>query len=260
MGTLTGKTALVFGLSNDRSIAWGITQALHREGATLGFSCQPIMEKRARPLMESIGADFLAFCEVTDDASIAAVFEKIRERFGTIDILIHSMAYAPGPDLAGRFIETSRAGFLTAQEVSVYSLIALARAAAPLMPNGGSIVTLTYYGGAKVVPNYKVMGPAKAALEMTVGYLADDLGPAGIRVNAVSAGPIRTLAASGISGFRDYQKSFAATAPLRRNVTIDDVGATAAFLCSDGASGITGEVLYVDSGYHIMGMPHADDA
>ncbi len=260
MGSLTGKNALIFGLSNDRSIAWGITQALHREGATLGFSCAAIMAKRARPLIESVGSDFLEFCDVNDDAGIASVFDRAKERFGTLDILVHSVAYAPGADLAGRFIDTTRAGFLTAHEVSVYSLIALARAAAPLMTEGGSILTLTYYGGEKVVPNYKLMGPAKASLEMTLRYLADDLGPAGVRVNAISAGPIRTLAASGISGFRDHQRSFAASAPLRRNVTIDDVGATAAFLCGDGARSITGEVIYVDAGYNIMGMQHTEDS
>ncbi|HSE46271.1 MAG TPA: SDR family oxidoreductase, partial [Gemmatimonadales bacterium] len=168
--------------------------------------------------------------------------------------LVHAIAFANREDLAGRFVNTSRDGFLLAHNISVYSLIGLARAAAPLMPEGGSVVTMTYYGAEKVVPKYNVMGVAKAALEATVRYLASDLGPQGIRVNAISAGPIRTLAASGISGFRDYQRTFAGTAPLRRNVTIDDVGATAAFLCGDGARAITGETLYVDSGYNIMGM------
>jgi enoyl-[acyl-carrier protein] reductase I len=259
MGTLDGKTALIFGLSNDRSIAWGITRALHREGAALGFSVAEIMEKRARPLIEQVGADFLDFCDVASDEQIDATFARVRERFGTIDVLVHSIGFAPAEALAGRFVDTSREAFLIAHNISVYSLVALARAAAPLMPNGGSILTLTYYGAEKVVPNYNVMGVAKASLEASVRYLANDLGPQGIRVNAISAGPIRTLAASGISGFRDYQKSFAGVAPLRRNVTIDDVGATAAFLASDGARGITGEVIYVDSGYNIMGMVTADD-
>jgi enoyl-[acyl-carrier protein] reductase I len=259
MGTLDGKTALIFGLSNDRSIAWGITQAFHREGAALGFSITEIMEKRARPLVEQVGSDFLDVCDVASDDQIAATFDRVKERFGTIDVLVHSIGFAPGEALAGRFVDTSREAFAIAHNISVYSLIALARAAEPLMPNGGSILTLTYYGAEKVVPNYNVMGVAKASLEATVRYLANDLGPGGIRVNAISAGPIRTLAASGISGFRDYQKSFAGVAPLRRNVTIEDVGATAAFLASDGARGITGEVIYVDSGYNIMGMVTGDD-
>ncbi|MGI8925211.1 MAG: enoyl-ACP reductase FabI [Tepidiformaceae bacterium] len=259
MTDLRGKTALVFGLSNERSLAWGITQALHREGATLAFSCAEIMDKRARPLIESLGADFLEFADVSSDEEIARVFAQARDRFGTIDMLVHSIGYAPAPDLAGRFVDTSREGFLLTHNVSVYSLIALAREAGPLMPDGGSILTLTYYGAEKVVPKYNVMGVAKAALEATVRYLANDLGPQGIRVNAISAGPIRTLAASGISGFRDYQRAFASQAPLRRNVTIDDVGATAAFLLGDGARGITGEVLYVDNGYNIMGMPQPEE-
>lgn len=259
MGTLSGKNALVFGVSNDRSIAWGITRALHAEGATLGFSTLPIMEKRAKPLVESIGCDFLELADVSSDEEIERVFAKAQERFGKIDILIHSMAFAPNQDLQGAFLDTTREGFRIAHDVSVYSLIALSRAAAPLMTDGGSILTLTYYGGEKVVPTYKVMGVAKAALDMTVRYLADDLGPRGIRVNAISAGPIRTLAASGIPGIRNYLRDFASQAPMRRNITIDDVGATAAFLCSDGASAITGEVLHVDSGYNILGMLHDDE-
>lgn len=258
MGTLDGKSALIFGISNDRSIAWGISQALHREGAKLGFSTLPVMEKRARPLVESLGADFLELADASNDAELAAVFERAAAHFGKVDILIHSMAFAPGEDLKGRFVDTTREGFRIAQDVSVYSLIALSRAVAPLMTDGGSIITLTYYGGEKVVPTYKIMGVAKAALDMTVRYLADDLGPQGIRVNAISAGPIRTLAASGLSGIRDYLKRFSDEAPLRRNITIDDIGATAAFLCSDGGRAITGEVLHVDSGYNIMGMLHGE--
>jgi enoyl-[acyl-carrier protein] reductase I len=255
MASLQGKTALIFGVANDHSIAWGIAQAFHREGATLGFSyAGPTLEKRVRPLAESIGADFIEQCDVASDAEIEAVFAKARERFGKVDILIHAIAFANREDLAGRFIDTSRDGFLLAHNISVYSLIGLSRAAMPLMGDGGSILTLTYYGAEKVVPKYNVMGVAKASLEATVRYLANDLGPQGIRVNAISAGPIRTLAAAGISGFRDYQRSFAGVAPLRKNVTIDDVGATAAFLSSAAAGAITGEVLYVDSGYNIMGM------
>jgi enoyl-[acyl-carrier protein] reductase I len=260
MGQLAGKTALIFGVANDHSIAWGIAKAFHAEGAKVAFSYGvPTLEKRVRPLAESIGADFIELCDVTDDAQIEAVFAQAKARLGTIDILVHAIAYANREDLAGRFVDTSRAGFALAHDISVYSLLALARAARPLMPNGGSILTLTYYGAEKVVPKYNIMGVAKAALEATMRYLASDLGPEGIRVNAISAGPIRTLAASGISGFRDYQRSFASQAPLRRNVTIDDVGGTAAFLSSDAASGITGEVLYVDSGYNIMGMQSPGD-
>lgn len=258
MGNLEGKTALIFGVANDHSIAWGIAQALHAGGAELGFSyAGPTLEKRVRPLAESIGADFIEQCDVTSDAEIDDVMAKAKERFGKVDILIHAIAYANREDLAGRFVDTSRDGFLLAHNISVYSLLALSRAALPLFPEeGGSVLTLTYYGAEKVVPQYNVMGVAKASLEATMRYLASDLGPQGVRVNAISAGPIRTLAASGIRGFRDYQRSFASQAPLRRNVTIDDVGATAAFLASEGARGITGEVIYVDSGYNIMGMQH----
>ncbi len=260
MGQLSGKTALIFGVANDHSLAWGIAKAFHEQGATVAFSYGlPTLEKRVRPLAESLGADFVELCDVTDDSHIEAVFAKARERYGTIDILIHAIAFANREDLAGRFVNTSREGFALAHDISVYSLVALARAARPLMANGGSILTLTYYGAEKVVPTYNVMGVAKAALEATMKYLANDLGPEGIRVNAISAGPIRTLAASGISGFRDYQRSFAGLAPLRKNVTIDDIGNTAAFLSSDAAGGITGEVLYVDSGYNIMGMQSPDE-
>lgn len=260
MGNLQGKNALIFGIANERSIAWGIAQALQREGATLGFVYTvDVLEKRVRPLAEQAGVDWVEFCDITSDRSTEETFAKAKKRFGTCDILIHSMAYAPQEDLKGRFVDTSRDGFLLAHNISVYSLISMARAAKPIMPEGSSMLAMTYYGAEKVVPKYKVMGVAKASLEATVKYLADDLGPEGIRVNAISAGPIRTLAASGISGFRTFQKAFSLQAPLRKNVTIDDVGNTAAFLCSDAASGITGEILYVDSGYHIMGMPNLDE-
>lgn len=261
MGSLSGKTALIFGVANDHSLAWGIAKAFHAQGAKLGFSyAMPTLEKRVRPLAESLGATFIELCDVTQDADIDAVFEKARAEFGTVDILIHAIAFANREDLAGRFIDTSRAGFALAHDISVYSLVALARGVRPLMPNGGSMLTLSYYGAEKVVPKYNVMGVAKASLEATMRYLANDLGPEGIRVNAISAGPIRTLAASGISGFRDYQRSFASVAPLRKNVTIDDIGASAAFLSSDAAGGITGEVMYVDSGYNIMGMASTDES
>jgi enoyl-[acyl-carrier protein] reductase I len=261
MGQLTGKKALIFGVANDHSIAWGIAQALHREGAELGFSyAVETLERRVRPLAESLGSDFIERCDVGSDEEIDAVFAKAKERFGSIDILVHAIAFANREDLAGRFVDTSRDGFLLAHNISVYSLIGLARAAMPLMGQGGSIITLTYYGAEKVVPKYNVMGVAKASLEASVRYLAYDLGDQGIRVNAISAGPIRTLAASGISGFRDYQKQFAGQAPLHKPITIDDVGATAAFLCSDSARVITGEVVYVDSGYNIMGMHSPEES
>ncbi|MCC6381810.1 MAG: enoyl-ACP reductase [Dehalococcoidia bacterium] len=262
MGSLDGKTALVFGVANDHSISWGIAQALAREGAKLGFSyAGPNLEKRVRPLAESLGATFVEQCDVGSDAEVAQVFARAKEAFGTFDILVHGIAFASREDLAGRFVDTSREGFLLAHNISVYSLVALTRAALPLFPaGGGAVLTLTYYGAEKVVPKYNVMGVAKASLEATMRYLASDLGPQGVRVNAVSAGPIRTLAASGISGFRDYQRSFAGAAPLRRNVTIEDVGNAAAFLCSDAARAITGEVVYVDSGYNIMGMQTAEES
>jgi len=255
MSSLQGKTALIFGVANDRSIAWGIAQAFHAAGATLAFSyAAENLEKRVRPLAESLGSDFIEQCDVGDDAAIDAVMAKVKERYGAIDILVHAIAFANREDLTGRFVDTSRDGFLLAHNISVYSLLGLTRAALPLMPNGGSVITLTYYGSEKVMPHYNVMGVAKASLEATVRYLAADLGPEGVRVNAISAGPIRTLAASGIGGFRDFQKAAASAAPLRRNVTIEEVGAAAAFLCSGAASGITGEVLYVDAGFNILGM------
>jgi enoyl-[acyl-carrier protein] reductase I len=260
MGLLDGKTALIFGIANDHSIAWGIAQAFAREGATLGFSYAGAnLEKRVRPLAEELGVDFVEECDVSSDEAIDAVMAKAGERFGKIDILVHSIAFASREDLTGRFVNTSRAGFALAHDISVYSLIGITRAAMPLMKEGGSVLALTYYGAEKVVPKYRVMGVAKAALEATVMYLANDLGPEGIRVNAVSAGPIRTLAASGIGGFRGYQKLFADVAPLRKNVTKEDVANAALFLCSDLARMTTGEILYVDAGYNIMGMPETDE-
>ncbi len=254
MGKLDGKTAFIFGVSNDRSIGWGIAKAFHEEGAKLAFSYALPMEKRIMPLAEELGVEFVEPCDVASDEEIDAVFAKAKERLGTIDILVHSIGFANREDLAGRFVDTSRAGFALAHDISVYSFVALAQRARTLMPNGGSMLTLTYYGSQKVAPKYNVMGVAKAALEATTRYLAWDLGPEKIRVNAISAGPIRTLAASGISGFRDYLKQFSSLAPLRENVTIEQVGAAAAFLCSDAASGITGDILYVDNGYNIMGL------
>lgn len=256
MKLLEGKKALVFGVANQRSIAWGITQALHREGAEIGLSYGiPQLEKRVMPLAESLGIDFVEMCDVSKDDDIATVFARARERFGTIDILIHAVAYAKQDDLTGRFVNTSRDGFALAMDISAFSLVALTQAALPLMPNGGSVLTLTYYGAEKVVPHYNVMGVAKAALEASVRYLAADLGPAGVRVNAISAGPIKTLAAAGIAGFRKMLSYTEERAPLRRNVDQNEVGNAALWLCSDWGSGITGEVVYVDAGYNILGMP-----
>jgi enoyl-[acyl-carrier protein] reductase I len=254
MGNLDGKTALIFGVSNDRSLGWGIAKALHAEGAKLAFSYALPMEKRIMPLAEELGVEFVEPCDVASDEELDTVFMKARERLGTLDTVVHSIGFANREDLAGRFVDTSRDGFLLAHNISVYSFVAIANRARHLMPNGGSMLTLTYYGSQKVAPKYNVMGVAKAALEATTRYLAWDLGAEKIRVNAISAGPIRTLAASGISGFRDYLRQFSTIAPLHENVTIEQVGAAAAFLASDGASGITGDILYVDKGYNIMGL------
>ncbi len=255
MKFLEGKKALIFGIANKRSIAWGIAKALHEQGAELGFSYGiPQLERRVKPLAEQIGVSFVERADVTKDDEITQVFEKAASRFGTIDILIHSIAYAKQEDLMGRYLHTSRDGFAMAMDISAYSLVALAREGAKMMPDGGSILTMSYYGAEKVVPHYNVMGVAKAALEASVRYLAADLGPDGIRVNAISAGPIKTLSAAGIAGFRKMLRYTEERNPLRRNVDQDEVGRTAAWLCSDLGSGITGEVVYVDAGYHILGM------
>jgi enoyl-[acyl-carrier protein] reductase I len=259
MGILDGKKAVIFGVANDHSIAWGIAQALHREGAELAFSyAGAALERRVRPLAEQVGATFVEECDVTSDEAIDQVFAKLAESFGPFDILVHAVAYARREDLTGRFLNTSRAGWATAMDISVYSLVALTRAALPHFNPGATVLTLSYYGAEKVIPNYNVMGVAKSALEATVRYLAADLGPDGFRVNAISAGPIRTLSASGIGNFRKLHKTFAETAPLRRNVTIEDVGNSALWLCSDLSSGVTGEVVYVDAGYNILGMSVGD--
>jgi enoyl-[acyl-carrier protein] reductase I len=256
MGLLDGKKALIFGVANDHSIAWGIARQLHAHGAVVGFSSlQSLIDKRVRPLAESIGSDFVEGCDVSDDEQIAAVFARWKERHGSLDILVHALAFARREELTGQFVDTSREGFALALDVSAYSLVGLTREAAPLMENGGSIMTLTYYGSEKVTANYNVMGVAKAALEASVRYLAADLGPRDIRVNAISAGPIRTLSAYGIAGFSKLFGKFADIAPLRRNVSIEDVGNTAVFLASDLSSGITGEVVYVDAGFNILGVP-----
>ncbi len=249
------KRVAVFGVANERSIAWGIAEAMHRQGARLAFSyAGEVLEKRVRPLAESVNADLVVPCDVTNEDQVDAAFKQIEAKWGGIDVLVHAIAFANREDLEGRFVDTSRAGFTMALDVSAYSLVALARGAAQLMQNGGAIVTLSYYGSEKVVPNYNVMGVAKAALEASVRYLAADLGPANIRVNAISAGPIKTLAASGIRGFKSLLHIAEERAPLRRNVTQADVASAAIFLCSDLGAGVTGEVMHVDSGYNILGM------
>jgi len=255
MGLLTGKNALIFGLANDKSIAWGIAQAFAREGANLGFSyAGEMLTKRVRPLAEQLNVKFVEECDVASDEQIAAVAEKAKAHFGEIDIVVHSIGFANKDELQGYFYNTSRAGFHLAMDISVYSFVGLARAFQPLMRRGGSLLTLTYYGAVKVAPNYNMMGVAKAALEASTRYLAADFGPQGIRVNAISAGPIRTLAAMGVSGFRDMYKNYADMAPMRENVTPADCGNAAVFLCSDMAAHTTGEILYVDSGCNIMGV------
>jgi enoyl-[acyl-carrier protein] reductase I len=259
MGLLDGKKALIFGVANDHSIAWGIARALHEHGATIGFSSvESLIEKRVRPLAASIGSTFVEACDVQSDEQIAAVFDKWRAVHGELDILVHALAFAKREDLAGGFVDTSRDGFALALDVSAYSLVALTREARPLLRPGASVMTLTYYGAEKVVANYNVMGVAKAALEAAVRYLAADLGPDGVRVNAISAGPVRTLAASGIAGFKRLYGSFAEVAPLRSSITPEDVGRTAVYLASDLSSAVTGEVIYVDGGFNVLGVPVAE--
>jgi enoyl-[acyl-carrier protein] reductase I len=256
MGMFDGKKVLVLGVANDRSIAWGIAEALHREGAELAFNyLNEALERRVRPLAESIGCNNVLPCDVQHEEQIDAMFTELQKRWGSIDAVVHSLAYAEKEDLSKRFVETSRKGFQTALDISAYSLISVAKRALPLMAEkGGSILTLSYLGAERVVPNYNVMGVAKAALEASVRYLAADLGQNNIRVNAISAGPIKTLAASGIPGLRDMLTAFAEKAPLRRNVTQEDVGNTSLYLLGDLGSGVTGEVVYVDCGFSIMGF------
>ena len=249
------KTALVFGLANKRSIAWAIAQKLHEAGWQLAIMYQnERLEQEAKDLIADLPGAEGFMCDVSFDDQIAKLFEQLKARYGVLHGLVHSVAFAPAEDLKGEFVNTSREGFRVAHDVSVYSLIAVSRAAAPLMTEGGSIVTMTYYGAEKVVPKYNVMGVAKAALEATVRYLSNDLGPKKIRVNAISAGPIKTLAARGISQLGEMLKSHADRSPLKRNVDPAEVGSTAAFLLSDAGSGITGETIYVDCGYNIMGF------
>jgi enoyl-[acyl-carrier protein] reductase I len=252
---LKARTAVVFGVANKRSIAWAIAQGLHAAGMNMAITYQnERMEMEAKDLILSLPGAEGYMCDVSKDEEIAALFEKLKARYGKLNVVVHSVAYAPAEELRGDFVNTTREGFRIAHDVSVYSLIALCRAAAPLMEDGGSVITMTYYGAEKVVPHYNVMAVAKAALECSVRYLAFDLGRKKIRVNAISAGPLKTLAARGISGLGDMLKGHAERAPLQRNVEVSEVGSTGVFLASDASSGITGEVIYVDCGYNIMGF------
>jgi len=260
MSLLEGKNALVFGLANERSIAWGIIKAFHQHGAALGISyAGEVLERRVRPLAEQVGCTFVESCDVASDDQIQQVTEKAAQAFGQVDILVHAIGFANRDELTGPYYNTSRAGFHLAMDISVYSFTALAKAFQPILRPGGALLTLTYYGSEKVSPHYNVMGVAKAALEASVRYLAYDLGKQDVRVNAISAGPIRTLAAAGVSGFKTMYRRFAEIAPLHQNVTIEDVGGAAVFLCSDLSTKTTGQVLYVDSGYNILGIPEPID-
>ncbi len=251
---LEGKRVLVFGVANDRSIAWAISEALHKAGARMAFTYMSALESRVRPLAESLNAEIIEPCDVTSDADLDKSFQVVADKWGGLDILIHAVAFANREDLEGRFVDTSREGFRIALEISAYSLVAMAKRAEPLMKDGGNIMAMTYYGAEKVIQNYNVMGVAKSALESSVRYLAADMGEKNIRVNAISAGPIKTLASSGIAGFKKMLGFCAERSPLRRNVTQEDVAANALYLCSDLSSGVTGEVIYVDSGYNIIGL------
>ncbi len=258
---MAGKRGLIMGVANDRSIAWGIASALAANGAELAFTFQgEALEKRVRPLAESVGSEILLPCDVTDEGSVDAVFKVIEEKWGSLDFVVHAIAFSDKGELDGLYLNTSRDNFLRTMDISVYSFTAVAQRAVPLMNEGGSLLTLTYYGAERVMPHYNVMGVAKAALEASVRYLAADLGKDNIRVNAISAGPIKTLAASGIGDFRYILKWNELNSPLKRNVTIEEVGNAGLFLLSDLGGGVTGEVMHVDSGYHTVGMVAVDAA
>ena len=260
MGILKGKKGLILGLANDRSIAWGIAKACNQAGADLAFTYQgEALGKRVKPLAESLNSQIILPCDVTDENSISTVFQEIEKKWGELDFLVHAIGFSDKNELRGRFLDTSFENFTTTMQISVYSFTAIIQKAEKFMRNGGSALTLSYYGAEKVLPHYNVMGVAKAALEASVRYLAMDLGPSNIRVNAISAGTIRTLAASGIGDFRYIMKWNELNSPLRRNVTQDEVGSSAVYLLSDMASGVTGEILHVDAGYNVIGMK-AEDA
>ncbi|KAJ54533.1 enoyl-ACP reductase [Actibacterium mucosum KCTC 23349] len=256
---MQGKRGLIMGLANDKSIAWGIAKALSDQGADLAFSYQgEALKKRVAPLAAQVGSDFLAECDVSDEASIDALFDAIEKRWGKLDFIVHAIGFSDKNELRGRYVDTSAANFRMTMDISVYSFTAVVRRAEKLMKDGGSCLTLTYYGAEQVMPHYNVMGVAKAALEASVKYLAEDLGKHAIRVNAISAGPIKTLAASGIGDFRYILKWNELNSPLRRNVTQEEVGKSALYLLSDLGSGVTGENLHVDAGYHVVGMKAVD--
>ncbi len=259
MGLMTGKRGLIMGLANDKSIAWGIAEALHREGAELGFTyVGAAMEKRVVPLAQSVNAAICRDCDVGDAASIAATMADVTDTWGGLDFIVHAIGFSDKSELRGDYIATSRDNFLMTMDISVYSFTAVLQAAQPLLNDGASCLTMSYFGAEKVMPNYNVMGVAKAALETSVRYLAEDLGPKGVRVNAISAGTIKTLAASGIGDFRAIMKWNETTSPLRRTVSQAEVGNSALYLLSDLGSGVTGEVHHVDAGYHAIGMPKVD--
>lgn len=258
---MAGKKGLIMGVANDRSIAWGIAKAAHAQGAELAFTYQgDALEKRVRPLAEEVGSQIVVPCDVTDEASIDATFKEIEAKWGKLDFVVHAIAFSDKSELDGLYLNTTRANFLKTMDISVYSFTAVCQRAVPLMNDGGSLLTLTYYGAERVMPHYNVMGVAKAALEASVRYLATDLGKDNIRVNAISAGPIKTLAASGIGDFRYILKWNELNSPLKRNVTIEDVGNSGLYLLSDLGAGVTGEVLHVDAGYHTVGMVAIDSA
>ena len=258
-GLMAGKKGLIMGVANDRSLAWGIAKAVHEQGAELAFTYQgEALEKRVTPLAESVGSSLVLSCDVTDQASIDAVFATLEQKWGKLDFLVHAIAFSDKEELKGKYVDTSFDNFQRTMNISCYSFTALAKKAAPLMKDGGSLLTLTYYGAERVMPHYNVMGVAKDALEASVRYLAMDLGDQNIRVNALSAGPVKTLAASGIGDFRYILKWNQYNSPLRRNVTLEDVGGAGLYLLSDLSSGVTGENHHVDSGYHVVGMKRPD--
>ena len=258
-GIMKGKKGLIMGVANDKSLAWGIAQSLSHAGAELAFTYQgEVFEKRVRPLAESLGVPFLMSCDVTDDGSLSQTFEDLKAKWGSLDFVVHAIAYSDKEELKGLYLDTSKDNFLRTMDISCYSFTAVARHAAPLMNSGGSLLTLTYFGAERVMPHYNVMGVAKAALEASVRYLAVDLGGRNIRVNALSAGPVKTLAASGIGDFRYILKWNQYNAPLKRNVTLEDIGGAGLYLLSPLSSGVTGEVHHVDNGYHVVGMKAID--